>query len=50
MDATVTPGSLRHVQQFFGMAAAEFRKEWVELTESDKAQIQEGLKNGSLTY
>jgi hypothetical protein len=27
-----------------------FKKEWGELSEDDKAQIREGIENGTLTY
>jgi hypothetical protein len=39
------------VKEFFGFESmAQFRKEWQELTEDDKLQLREGLRNGTLTY
>jgi len=38
------------VMKFFGMKAGEFRTEWSKLTPDDKAQLIEGVRNGSLTY
>lgn len=45
------PASIVQVKDFFGYDnIGEFRKQWNELTEQDKAQIREGIGNGSLTY
>lgn len=47
MDKEIT---LKEIMAFFGMASAEFAKEWRVMTPGDKAQIKSGLANGSLTY
>lgn len=38
------------VQKYLDIPLALFRKEWAALTDEDKAQIKEGVLNGSLTY
>lgn len=47
------------IMGFFGMKVGEFRKEWDQLTESDKEQLKSGIKSfnadtktvtGPLTY
>lgn len=44
--------TVKTVKEFFGMTMAEMKAEWIKggLTDEDKAQILEGLGNGSLTY
>ena len=43
--------SLNDIRKFFGIDnVALFRKEWSELSDVDKAQIKDGLTDGSLTY
>lgn len=43
--------NLNEIRQFFGITnVALFRKEWSELSDKDKAEIKEGLSNGSYTY
>ncbi|HEY1645716.1 MAG TPA: hypothetical protein VGF75_05075 [Candidatus Saccharimonadales bacterium] len=44
------PASLVDTMKFFDMSSAEYRTEWAELTDQDKAEIREGIGNGSLTY
>lgn len=39
------------VMKFMGYTnAASFRKEWVLLSDTDKAQLKAGIENGTLTY
>ena len=38
------------VMKFFDIKAGQFRTEWAELSETDKAQLKAGIENGSLTY
>jgi ABC-type sulfate transport system substrate-binding protein len=38
------------IRDFFGMKSAEFAKQWAQLTAGDKAQIKQGLADGSLNY
>lgn len=38
------------VMQYFGMKAAEFRAQWTLLSEQDKADLTNGVKDGTLTY
>lgn len=42
--------TLKDMMAFFGMSAAEFTREWKEMTPADKADIKNGLSNGTLTY
>lgn len=42
--------TLKDIMAFFGMSPAEMSKEWKGLTADDKAQIKNGLADGSLTY
>lgn len=51
---------IKVVKEFFGMNLAQMKDEWIQkdlpadspkrLTEMDKAQLIEGIANGSLTY
>jgi hypothetical protein len=38
------------VMRFFGMQTATFKKQWGELTDKDKADLKQGIGDGSLTY
>ncbi len=44
--------TLKDVREFFGMTVGQFRDEWTKqgLTETDKAQIRQGLADGTMTY
>jgi hypothetical protein len=44
--------TLKDVREFFGMTVGQFRDEWTKqgLTDVDKAQIRQGLANGTMTY
>lgn len=42
--------TLLETMKYFGMTSNEFRKEWQFLTEQDKAEIREGIGNGTETY
>jgi hypothetical protein len=46
--------TMKTVKDYFGMKPGQtlkdFTAEWSALTDADKAQIKEGLGNGSLTY
>ena len=42
--------SMVDVMKFFGIQIATFRKEWEQLTDTDKAQLKKGIGDGSLTY
>lgn len=42
--------TLKKIMEFFGMSPSEFTKDWKKLTTEDKAQIREGIENGTLTY
>lgn len=44
-DATV-----KDVMAFFSMKPSEFTKEWRQLSDSDKAVLKAGIRDGSLTY
>ncbi len=38
------------IKDFFGMTMKEMRDEWSALSDQEKAQIREGIGNGSYTY
>lgn len=44
--------SVKLVRDYFGMKLKEMKEEWTSglLTETDKAQILDGLSSGSLDY
>jgi hypothetical protein len=43
--------SLSDIMHFFGYErAAEFTKEWKQLTADDQAQIKAGIGDGTFTY
>lgn len=42
--------SLKDVMAYFNMTPAEFTPSWRKMTTEDKAQIRDGIGNGSLTY
>lgn len=33
-----------------GYSISQFRKEWAELSDESKAQLKDGVENGTLTY
>lgn len=42
---------LNEIRKFFGYEnIAQFRKEWAQLTDKDKAEIKSGLESGTMTY
>jgi hypothetical protein len=42
---------LNEIRKYFGIDnVAQFRKEWSDLSESDKTDIKSGLTDGTLTY
>lgn len=41
---------LKLVKEFFGMKLSEMKAEWTPLSAKDKADIESGLRNGTLTY
>lgn len=43
--------SMVDVKNYFGYdKIGEFRSDWNALTESDKAQLKQGIEDGTLTY
>jgi hypothetical protein len=43
--------TVKEVMAYFGFpSAAKFAAEWKNCTATDKAQLKEGIANGSLTY
>lgn len=43
--------TLKGIKDFFGYSSlSAFSADWKEMPEKDRAQIKEGLSNGSLTY
>lgn len=45
-----TEVTLKTIMAFFGMSPKEMTHEWKALTDKDKADIKNGLADGSLTY
>ena len=41
---------LAQIRDFFGMSSGDFAREWKTLSPGDKAQIKEGVANGTLNY
>jgi hypothetical protein len=44
------PVTLKDIMKYFGMSSQEMTREWKALNEEDKAQIKNGLSDGSMTY
>lgn len=43
--------TLNDIRKFFGIDnIAQFRKEWNDLSDKDKAHIKSGIENDTLTY
>lgn len=43
--------TLKQIAEFFSYdSLAQFRKDWMTLSEQDKSDLQVGLGNGTLTY
>lgn len=49
-SAKVPATGMAAVAKYFGMKLSDFRAQWAELTDTDKAQLKEGIGSGSLTY
>lgn len=45
-----TTGTVVDVMRYFGMQTATFKREWGNLTDRDKADLKQGIGDGSLTY
>lgn len=47
-------GSVTAIKKYFGLlpgqSLVDFKNEWGKLTEQDKEQLTEGIKNESLNY
>ena len=52
VEKTAAPSStgMGAVAKYFGIRLADFRVQWAQLTDTDKAQLKEGIGSGSLTY
>lgn len=46
----MTGSILKTVREFFGMSMQEMKAEWVPLSDKDKAELTQGLTDGTLTY
>lgn len=38
------------VMKYFGMPIAEFKREWMALSDNDKDDLRQGIGDGTLTY
>jgi hypothetical protein len=51
MPATIpSPSPMVQVMRYFQIPIGQFKKEWNELTESDKEDLKKGIMDGTLTY
>lgn len=41
---------MNQVRIYFEMKASEFKNEWIKLSAQDKAQLIQGVTDGTLTY
>jgi hypothetical protein len=51
--ANNTPGTLKDVRDYFkveGQPLTQFGEEWKQLSDKDKAELKQGIGDGSLTY
>jgi hypothetical protein len=46
----MSSATIVEVMRFFNIPIATFRKEWGDMTDKDKKELQTGIGNGSLTY
>ncbi len=48
----MSEATLKDVREFFGMTVGQFRDEWTKqgLTDKDKAEIRQGIGDGTMTY
>lgn len=44
------PSDIKSIKDFFGLSAKDAMTEAKKLTPADKAQLGDGIRNGSLTY
>ena len=47
-----TKATIKDVKEYFGMSLPEMKKEWMQggLTDKDKAELMQGIGDGTLTY
>lgn len=51
MTAASRPATVKEVKDFFGeKSISKFTTEWKALTEQDRADLKNGIGNGTLTY
>lgn len=50
MISVAEPSVAKLVKEFFGMTLADMKREWIPMSHEDKAQIEKGLRDGTLTY
>lgn len=48
----MSEATLKDVREFFGMTVGQFRDVWTKqgLTDKDKAEIRQGIGDGTMTY
>ena len=49
-DTETNIASLKEVRDFFGIDGKQMIVEWRGLTDLDKAQLRQGIGDGTLTY
>lgn len=42
--------TLKEVMEYFGMASAEFTKEWKQMDAKSRDELKRGIGDGTLTY
>jgi hypothetical protein len=50
MTSTTSKPVATQLKEFFGLSAADFMKQWKELTDQDKNDLRQGVENGSWSY
>jgi hypothetical protein len=48
--AKMAAANIKDVMNFFEIPIATFSKEWKELSDKDKADLREGIGDGTLSY
>jgi hypothetical protein len=49
-ESKMPDATMLECMRFFDIPIATFRKEWAELSDTDKAQIKKGIGDGSFAY
>jgi hypothetical protein len=50
MTSTTSKPVASQLKEYFEMSAADFMKQWKELTDQDKNDLRQGVENGTWSY